>query len=87
MQESLEGAAREVMLRTPSPTGLVSFQLPTWIRYWSPACSPVSWIRELYSGELPPSSSEATHVAPQSEPAWTASFVSSLPTEPSVSIW
>ena len=36
-QESFAGADREVMFRSPSPTGLVSFQLPTWIRYWSPA--------------------------------------------------
>ena len=75
------------MLRSPSPTALVSSQLPIWIRYWSPACRPASWISELYAGKLPPSSSDATQVALQSAPWWIDIFVSSLPIEFSVSNW
>ena len=81
------GSGGTEMFRRPVPAELVSFQLPTWIRYWSPPVRLERTIFEEYSGAPPLSSSEATHVAPQSEPACTDSFVSSLPTEPSVSIW
>ena len=75
------------MLSSPAPAGEESVQLPTWIRYESPATRPERTSLDEYWGVAPLSSSDARQVAPQSEPVWIASLVSVLTEEFSVSNW